>query len=69
MRRKEAPPYWLAGGTETCEVCMAVHVLQMQYRCVACDHGLCEQCSVFVWETGDVLCSASSAPERDDEEA
>jgi hypothetical protein len=66
MERKKKTPYWLQGGTETCEVCTTVHVLQMQHRCVACDHGLCEQCSVFVRETREVFCASCYDAERED---
>ncbi len=41
-------PYWLVGGTEICEGCLMPYLLQMEYRCDACDRPICEQCVVLV---------------------
>lgn len=56
MMRERTLPYWLAGGTETCPHCTLTYVLEMEYRCVACDSGLCEQCVIVVRETLEVFC-------------
>lgn len=57
MMRTHQLPYWLDGGTETCELCTVVHVLEMHLRCVACDRGCCEQCVVMVRSTREVFCT------------
>ncbi|HET7273604.1 MAG TPA: hypothetical protein VFI91_00370 [Longimicrobiaceae bacterium] len=49
-------PYWLDDGTEMCESCTHLHILQMEYRCVACDRPLCVHCFVIVRETHEVFC-------------
>lgn len=49
-------PYWLAEGTEECAVCEHYYVLEMEYRCSACDRGVCGQCAVVVHETHIVYC-------------
>jgi hypothetical protein len=51
-------PYWLSGGTERCRACSHAYVLEMEYRCAACDGGLCALCVVIVRETGTRLCPA-----------
>lgn len=56
MATRKPFPYWLDGGTETCEFCEQLHVLQSQYRCVACDRASCEHCVLVHRETGEVLC-------------
>ena len=56
MAEKKTLPYWLAGGTETCELCGHRHVREMQHRCAACDRPNCEHCVVVDRETGEVLC-------------
>lgn len=61
MTRTRELPYWLEGGTETCDLCTVVHVLEMQMRCVACDRGCCEQCVVIVRATREVFCSECHA--------
>ncbi|MEX2571328.1 MAG: hypothetical protein WD737_08470 [Gemmatimonadota bacterium] len=55
MHRRHRP-YWLSTGTETCLICTHAYVLQMEYRCVACDRGLCEQCAVIVRPALAVFC-------------
>jgi hypothetical protein len=57
MNTKQPRPYWLTGGTETCEVCEQPYVLQDEYRCAACDAAMCVHCIVEA-ETGDVFCQA-----------
>jgi len=56
MATKKPIPYWLAGGTEICEVCQQPYVLQGEYRCAACDAAMCEHCIVHD-ETGEVFCA------------
>lgn len=63
MARDPSPPYWLSGGTETCDLCVGVHVLEMQFRCAACDRGCCVSCVVLVRETREVFCSSCHAGE------
>jgi len=55
-RMKRLPPYWLAGGSERCDLCTHAHVLEMQVRCVGCDRGVCDHCVVRVRETEEVFC-------------
>lgn len=56
MATSRTPPYWLEGGTERCFACEGFYVLQMEFRCVGCDRGLCEQCIVLVWPLREVYC-------------
>lgn len=73
MTKTRNLPYWLEGGTETCELCTVVHVLEMQMRCVACDRGCCERCVVIVRATREVFCSecheAGAAGDQPDDAA
>jgi hypothetical protein len=55
-RRRRTPPYWLVGGTERCEVCYSVYVLEMERRCTDCDRGVCEQCAVHIRERHEIHC-------------
>ena len=66
MAKKKTLPYWLDGGTETCDLCAHPHVLQAQRRCAACDRGACEHCVVVNRETGEVLCHECLAQEEED---
>lgn len=59
--KKKPRPYWLAGGTETCDLCEAPHLLQSQHRCAACDRASCEHCVTVDRETGEVLCHECAA--------
>jgi hypothetical protein len=56
MTKKNARPYWLDDGSETCELCDHPYVLQSEYRCAACDRASCEHCVTVNRETGEVLC-------------
>lgn len=56
MATKKPLPYWLAGGTERCELCSDRYVLQQEYRCAACDRGVCAECVLIDAATGEVLC-------------
>lgn len=67
MATRKPLPYWLSGGTETCEFCEQLHVLQVEFRCVGCDRASCEHCIVIV-ETGEVLCHECVAEEDGEEE-
>jgi hypothetical protein len=51
-------PYWLDRGTETCSACTHLYVHAMEYRCVACDRGVCCHCVRISVVGGDVLCPA-----------
>ncbi len=57
MKQRKPAPYWLVDATEPCALCTHHYVLQMEYRCAACDRGVCEHCAVVIRETGEVLCS------------
>jgi hypothetical protein len=67
MATHKTRPYWLDGGTETCELCEHPHVLQFQRRCAGCDRASCEHC-VVVLETGEVLCHDCHAAEDGEED-
>ena len=58
-------PYWLADGTETCDLCTHPHVLQAQHRCAACDRAACEHCAAVDRDTGEVLCEECRAEGED----
>lgn len=64
MAARNTPPYWLAEGTERCEICTHAYVLEMGYRCVACDHGVCEHCMVVVRARHEVFCRPCHAEEE-----
>lgn len=64
MATRKPLPYWLDGGTESCELCSHPHVLQSQYRCAACDRATCEHCVVIDRDTGEVLCGECHAEEQ-----
>jgi hypothetical protein len=55
--KRKPVPYWLAGGTETCEACGHLYVLEQERRCAACDAGLCEHCAETDERTREVLCA------------
>jgi hypothetical protein len=54
-------PYWLEDGTESCSACTHLYVYEMEYRCVACDRGVCCHCVRVSVTTGEVLCEACEA--------
>lgn len=62
-------PYWLEGGTETCSGCTHLYVYQMEYRCVACDRGICCHCVRFDVTTRDVLCAECQAEAEADDDS
>ncbi len=57
MKKTKSLPYWLSDGSETCALCTHRYVLQMEYRCTACDRGVCEHCAVVIRETRELLCT------------
>jgi hypothetical protein len=65
MTNKNARPYWLDGGSETCELCDHPYVLQSEYRCAACDRASCEHCVTVDRETGEVLCHECAKGEEE----
>lgn len=56
MNTRDPLPYWLAEGTERCEICSFSYHLEVEVRCVGCDAGVCEHCAVTVRETLEVFC-------------
>jgi hypothetical protein len=67
MANRKTLPYWLAGGTEICDLCEQPHVLQSQRRCAACDRASCEHCVVVNRETGEVLCHECHAAQTEED--
>jgi hypothetical protein len=67
MANQKPLPYWLSGGTETCELCEHPHVLQMLRRCAACDRASCEHCVSVNRETGEVLCHECLAENEEED--
>lgn len=68
MANRKSLPWWLDGGTETCETCDQPYVLQAEYRCVACDAATCEHCIVVVDRaTGEILCHACAGADGGEE--
>lgn len=61
MANRKTLPYWVDGGTETCDLCDHPHHLQAQRRCAACDRASCEHCVTVDRETGEVLCHECAA--------
>lgn len=39
--------WWQRGGSERCDFCTHAYVYEMEYRCVACDRGVCPCCVVL----------------------
>jgi hypothetical protein len=64
MATKRERPYWLRGGTETCEVCLQPVALHTERRCAACDRAVCGQCVVVDADSGEALCDECRAEER-----
>jgi hypothetical protein len=64
MAKEKTLPWWLAGGTERCDLCEHPHAPQSQRRCAACDRASCEHCVVVDRETGEVLCHDCAAEAR-----
>jgi hypothetical protein len=56
MSTGDALPYWLAEGTEECEICFHRYTVEVELRCADCDAPLCEQCALTVRVTGEVFC-------------
>lgn len=52
-------PWWL-GGDESCEFCLQQYDIELEYRCVECDHPICPMCVVTIRETRRVLCPQCS---------
>ncbi|HEX8906542.1 MAG TPA: hypothetical protein VF771_16955 [Longimicrobiaceae bacterium] len=66
MAKKKPLPYWISGGTEYCELCSNSYVLQAEYRCAACDRGVCDECVVIDAATGEVVCSECRAADGEE---
>jgi hypothetical protein len=65
METRKPLPYWLSGGTETCEVCGQTYVLQGEYRCEGCDAAMCEHC-IQQAESGEVFCAGCTPPAEEE---
>jgi hypothetical protein len=59
-------PYWIDSGTERCTACTHVHVYEMEYRCVACDRGICCHCVRINVDTREVMCPECEADTQED---
>ena len=57
---KKILSWWKRGGEESCGFCTHSYAYEMEYRCVACDRGVCP-CCVVVRERDLLFC-----PECDD---
>jgi hypothetical protein len=66
MSTSARPPWWLDGGTESCEACTHVYVYEMEFRCVACDGGVCCHCVRIDIDTREALCPACAAAAREE---
>lgn len=64
MNNRPNSPYWLAEGPESCSSCTRLHVYEMQYRCVACDRGICCHCVSVSVATREVLCAECAAEDE-----
>jgi hypothetical protein len=67
MKKRPEGPYWLGDGTERCGGCTHGYVYEMEYRCVACDCGICCHCARIHAMTAEVLCPECEADEREGE--
>lgn len=54
-RTKQLVSWWKGRGTEACDFCTHTYVYEMEYRCVACDRGVCP-CCVIVRERDLIFC-------------
>lgn len=61
MSTRTQRPWWLDDGTESCHGCSHLYVYQMEFRCVACDRGICCHCVRVVAGTREVLCAECEA--------
>jgi hypothetical protein len=57
-------PWWLEGGEETCEVCLATYAYEVEVRCHDCDQPMCPGCAVWVRAQVEVYCPGC-APQED----
>ncbi|HEX2254115.1 MAG TPA: hypothetical protein VHQ65_12670 [Thermoanaerobaculia bacterium] len=62
-------PWWLEGGEETCDLCLATYAYEVEVRCVDCDQPMCPTCAVWVRRRTAVYCSecAPGSAEAGDE--
>ncbi|HUH12072.1 MAG TPA: hypothetical protein VMK65_03145 [Longimicrobiales bacterium] len=58
-------PWWLEGGTETCEACTHVYAYHIERRCYACDAPLCPFCVTTVRVDVGVVCSRCEEEQGD----
>jgi hypothetical protein len=64
MQKPVAPPWWLEGGTEACSGCTHLYFVEMEFRCVACDRGICCHCVWVADAARTVLCAACAAEQQ-----
>ncbi|CAN5671101.1 hypothetical protein BH23DEI1_BH23DEI1_17420 [soil metagenome] len=61
-----ATRWWLEGGDEQCDTCLAFHHVEMEVRCEACDGPYCRSCIAEVRrERLLLLCASCAADEAD----
>jgi hypothetical protein len=61
MGTRARHPWWLDDGTESCCGCTHTHAYEMEFRCVACDRGICCHCVRIVMQTRELLCPECEA--------
>jgi hypothetical protein len=66
MRTEPGRPYWIDDGTESCGACTHAYVYEMEFRCVACDRGICCHCVGMSVSKREVLCPECLREEGDD---
>jgi hypothetical protein len=67
MTEPARPPWWLDGGSESCTACTHSYAYEMEFRCVACDRGLCCHCVRLDVSSRTVLCTDCAAETSEEE--
>jgi hypothetical protein len=65
MTNRRTLPWWLAGGTDLCDLCEQSHAPQSLRRCAACDRPGCEHCVTVDRGTGEILCHDCAAEAKE----
>lgn len=47
---------WIERADEPCPACHHHYALELEARCVACDHPVCPICTIHVRETRETFC-------------